>query len=162
MGRITSLDLLAALLLVQPRIWLAFWAARVHCWFTSSLPSTSTPKVFFSRAALNPFILWLVLVVGIALSQVQDLAFGFVELQGVHLGSLLKPVQLPLCGIPSLWYVDCTSQLGVISKLAEGALDSTVSATDEDIKVYRSQHCGTALITDLHPDIEPFTANLWV
>jgi len=30
-GRIPSLDLLATLLLMQPRIWLAFWAESTHC-----------------------------------------------------------------------------------------------------------------------------------
>lgn len=42
-------------------------------------------------------------------------------------------------GIPSLWCVDLTPQLGVISKLAKGALDPTVSITDEDMKKYQSQ-----------------------
>jgi len=32
-GRILSLDLLATLLLIQPRIWLALWAANTHCVF---------------------------------------------------------------------------------------------------------------------------------
>jgi len=31
MGRTTSLDLLGMLLLMQPRIQLAFWAASAHC-----------------------------------------------------------------------------------------------------------------------------------
>ena len=70
----------------------------------------------------------------------QDLACGFVEPHEAHLSPLLKPFQVPLDGIPSLWCVNCTPQLGVISKLTEGALDPTVSVTDEDIKDYRSQH----------------------
>ena len=37
-------------------------------------------------------------------------------------------------GILSLWCVSSTPQLGVISKLAEGALDPTVHVIDEDIK----------------------------
>ena len=41
-GRITFLTLLATLLSTQPRISLAFWAARTHCWLTSSLPPTAT------------------------------------------------------------------------------------------------------------------------
>jgi len=42
-GRITSPYLLTMLLLMQSRTWLAFWAARAHCWLMSSLSSTSTP-----------------------------------------------------------------------------------------------------------------------
>jgi len=37
------------------------------------------PQVFFGRDALNPFIPQLVSVVRVALTHVQDLAFGFVE-----------------------------------------------------------------------------------
>jgi len=43
-GRITSLDLLATLLLMQPRLRLAFWAVSTHCWVTSSLPNTVDKK----------------------------------------------------------------------------------------------------------------------
>jgi len=48
------------------------------------------------------FVLW------IALSHVQDLAFGFVELRDVYLGTPLKPA---LDGIPSLQYFNCTTIL---------------------------------------------------
>jgi len=75
----------------------------------------------------------------IASTQVQDHALGFAEPHEIHLGPLLS-----LCG--SLWmsscleHVDPTPQLGVISQLAEGALDSFVNVTDEDIEVYVPQH----------------------
>lgn len=36
----------------------------------------------------------------------------------------LGPVKVPLEGIPFVWWVTCTTQLGVISKFAEGALHS--------------------------------------
>ena len=49
-------------------------------------------QVFFSRAVLSPFILQLVFVVGVASTQLQDLAFGYVEPHEVHLVPLLKPV----------------------------------------------------------------------
>ena len=45
-GRIPSLDLLATLLLMQPRIRLAFWAASTHCWVILSFLSTNTLKYF--------------------------------------------------------------------------------------------------------------------
>jgi len=48
-GRITSLCLLVALLLVQSRIQLAFWAASTRCWLKLSLSSTDSPKSFSSR-----------------------------------------------------------------------------------------------------------------
>ncbi|KAK4831337.1 hypothetical protein QYF61_017468 [Mycteria americana] len=134
-GRITSLDLLVTLLLMQPRIWLAFWAASAHCWLMLSFSSTNTPKSFSSgRAALNPFSAQPVFVLGIAPTHVQDLALGPVELHEVRTGPPLKPVRVPLEGIPSLWHVNSTTQLGDIGKLAEGALNPTVHVADKDVK----------------------------
>jgi len=85
------------------------------------------PQVLLSRVGLDPFIPQPVLIVGVVLTQVQDLALGLVEPHEVHTGPLLKLVQVPLDGIPSFWCVNCTTQLGVICKLAEGALDLTKS-----------------------------------
>ena len=55
------------------------------------------------------------------------LAVGPVELHEVYVGPLLELVQVPLDGIPSLKCVNCTTQLGVVDKLAEGALNPTMS-----------------------------------
>ena len=98
------------------------------------------PQVLLGMTALNPFISQPVLVSGVALTQVQDPTLGLVEPREVHMGRLLKHVQVPLDGILSLRHVDCTTQLGVICKLAEGALDPAVCITDEDIKQYWSQY----------------------
>ncbi|KAK4829131.1 hypothetical protein QYF61_002210 [Mycteria americana] len=116
-GRITSLDLLAMLLLMQPRIQLAFWAVSAHCWVMSGFSFTITPK-----AALNPFTPQPVLILRVAPTQVQDPALGLFEPHEVHMGPLLELVQVPLHGIPSLRRVNHTTQLGVICKLAEEAL----------------------------------------
>ena len=89
---------------------------------------------------LNPIVLQLALIVGVATTHVRDLSLGFVEPHDVHLGPLLQPVQVYLDDIPSLRCVDCTPQLGVIGILAEGSLDPAVSVIDEDIKEYQSQH----------------------
>ena len=53
------------------------------------------PKIFFNRAVLNHFIPQLALVMGVALTQVQDPALGFVKPHEVHLGSLLKLSRSP-------------------------------------------------------------------
>jgi len=71
---------------------------------------------------------------------VQDLALGFVEPHEVHLGSLLKSVYVSLDDIPSFRDVDLTTQLHIISKLAEGALDSTADVFSEDAAEHWSQH----------------------
>ena len=46
---------------------------------------------------------------------------------------LLQPVQVPLDGFLSFQCMDCTAELGVIHKLAEGALNATVYVIDEDV-----------------------------
>ena len=70
----------------------------------------------------------------------QHLALGLVELHEVHAGPPLQPVKVPLNGIPSLQRVNQTTQLGVVGKLAEGALSPTVHVADKDIKQHRPQY----------------------
>ena len=48
-GRITSIDLLAMLLLMQPRMLLAAFATRVHCNPMVSLFATRTPRSFSAQ-----------------------------------------------------------------------------------------------------------------
>jgi len=48
------------------------------------------------------------------------------------MGPLLQSVQVPLDGFPSFQCIDCTNQLGVICKLAEGALNATVYVIDKE------------------------------
>jgi len=60
------------------------------------------PQVLIARAALNPFSAQPVLILRVALMHVQDLALGLGELHEVHTSPPLKPVRVPLGGIPSL------------------------------------------------------------
>jgi len=50
------------------------------------------PQVLLSKAALNPFIPQPVLIMEVALNQVQDPALGLVEPHAVHMGPLLELV----------------------------------------------------------------------
>jgi len=84
------------------------------------------PQVLLGRTALNHFIPQPVLIPGVALTQVQDTTFDHVEPHEVHTGSLPEPVKIPLDGIPSLRRVECSMQLGVVNKFAEGALNPSV------------------------------------
>jgi len=88
-------------------------------------------QVLFLRAALNRFIPQPVFVLGIVPTHVQDLVCGYFGLHEVCTGSLLKPVKVPLDDIPSFQCVDRTKQLGVVGRLAEGALDPAVHVTNE-------------------------------
>jgi len=55
------------------------------------------------------------------------------------MGPLLQPVQVPLVDFPSLQCIDYTTQLSVICKLAEGALNAIICVTDEDFEEHQSQ-----------------------
>lgn len=50
-----------------------------------------------------------------------------------------KSVKIPVDNIPSISQIDCTTQLGVMHKLAEGRLSLIVYVTGEDVKQYWSQ-----------------------
>jgi len=105
------------LLLMQPRIQLAFWAASAHCRLMLSFSSTSTPKSFSGLlSSHSPPSLYLCL--GLPRPTLQDPALGLVELYVVHAGPPLQPVKVPLNGIPSLQRINHTTQLGVVGKLA--------------------------------------------
>ena len=52
----------------------------------------------------------------------------------------LELVNVPVDGIPSLQRVDCTTQHGVVGKLAEGALSPTVRVPNKDVKQQQSQY----------------------
>ena len=77
----------------------------------------------------------------------QDHALGLAEPHEVHVGPPLKPVKVPLDGIPSLKCVNCTTQCGVICKLAEGAVDPTV--IDKDFKSFFSGSTTDRLLTSI-------------
>jgi len=79
-------------------------------------------------------------VLGIVPIYVQDLALGLGEPHEVCMGPPLKPVKVPLDGIPSLQCVDHTTWLGVVGILAESALNPTVRVADKDVKQCRFQH----------------------
>ena len=55
------------------------------------------------------------------------------------MGLLLQPDYGPPDGLFSYQCIDCNAQLGVIHKLAGGALDAIVYVTDKDVKEHWSQ-----------------------
>ena len=55
------------------------------------------------------------------------------------MGPILQPVQVLLDGFSSLLCIKCTTHLGVLHKLAEGALDAIIYVIDEDVEEHHSQ-----------------------
>lgn len=81
---IISLDLVAVLPFLQPKIKLAFWAASAHCQLIFNFSSTSIPKPF---SALSQFITQSIFIVEIA--AIQDLVLVLVEPYEVHMLPLM-------------------------------------------------------------------------
>lgn len=126
-GRITSLHLLATLLLMQLRMGLVFWAMSTHCWVILGFSSSNTPGLSPQRGSQSILCSE---VVRIALTQVQDLAHGLVEPHEVGMGPFTSlSINLWLAFLP---YNLLTTQLGATSRLAEGTLNPTVPIADED------------------------------
>ncbi|KAK4832946.1 hypothetical protein QYF61_026602 [Mycteria americana] len=98
------------------------------------------PQVLFCQAAFQPLFPRTVALHGVAVAQVQDLALGLVEPHTIGLGPSIQPVQVPLQSLPTLKQINTPTQLGVICKLTEGALDPLVQIIDKDIKQNWPQH----------------------
>lgn len=62
------------------------------------LPHPQTPHIFLLRVSVNSFFTQTVLVLGIALTHMWDLALGLADHE-VGTGPSLRPVQVPLYGL---------------------------------------------------------------
>jgi len=69
----------------------------------------------------------------------QNLALLFVEPHYLHRGPPFVLIKVPLDGILYFCYLNRPNQLGVISKLAEGALNPIIYVIDQDVKEYWTQ-----------------------
>ncbi|KAK4816334.1 hypothetical protein QYF61_015018 [Mycteria americana] len=98
------------------------------------------PQVLLCLAAFQPLFPKPVALHGVAVAQVQDLAFGLVEPHTIGLGPSIQPVQVPLQSLPTLQQINTPTQLGVICKLTEGALDPFIQIIDKDVKQNWPQH----------------------
>ncbi|KAK4810989.1 hypothetical protein QYF61_014461 [Mycteria americana] len=98
------------------------------------------PQVLFCQAAFQPLFPKPVALHGVAVAQVQDLALGLVKPHTIDLGPSIQPVQVPLQSLPPLKQINTPTQLGVICKLTEGALDPFIQIIDKDVKQNWPQH----------------------
>ncbi|KAK4832707.1 hypothetical protein QYF61_025168, partial [Mycteria americana] len=98
------------------------------------------PQVLFHQAAFQPLFPKPVALHGVVVTQVQDPALGLVEPHTIGLGPSIQPVQVPLQSLPTLKQINTPTQLGVICKLTEGALDPLIQIIDKDIKQNWPQH----------------------
>ncbi|KAK4814498.1 hypothetical protein QYF61_020860 [Mycteria americana] len=98
------------------------------------------PQVLFRQAAFQPLFPKPVALHGVAVTQVQDLALGLVEPHTIGPSPSIQPGQIPLQSLPTLKLINTPTQLGVVCKLSEGALDPFVQIIDKDIEQDWPQH----------------------
>ena len=102
-------------------------------------------------------------MLGVAPTQVQDLACGPSEFHEVHTGPPLKPVKVHLGDMSSLQYVNCTTHLCAICKLRMHSIPLSISPTDMLDRTGPYTDCWEKLLsTDLYLDIKPLTTTLRV
>ncbi|KAK4826692.1 hypothetical protein QYF61_010701 [Mycteria americana] len=98
------------------------------------------PQVLLCQAAFQPLFPKPVALHGVAVAQVQDLALGLVKPHTIHPSPSIQPVQVPLQSLPTLKQINTPTQLGVVCKLTESALDPFVQIIDKDIEQNWPQH----------------------
>ncbi|KAK4823558.1 hypothetical protein QYF61_003302 [Mycteria americana] len=101
------------------------------------------------QAAFQPLFPKPAALHGVAVTQVQDLALGLLEPHTIDLGPSIQPVQVPLQSLPTLKQINTPTQLGVICKLTDGAINPFVQIIDKDIKQNwpPTEPWGTPLVT---------------
>ncbi|KAK4828264.1 hypothetical protein QYF61_024871 [Mycteria americana] len=98
------------------------------------------PQVLLCQAAFQPLFPKPVALHGVAVAQVQDPALGLVKPHTIHPSPSIQPVQVPLQSLPTLQQINTPTQLGVVCKLTESALDPFVQIIDKDVKQNWPQH----------------------
>ena len=109
---------------MHPRVRFALLAARAQLLTPDEPPVNRHPQTPSCGAALQPLLSQFILVPNVTPSQVQNPAFGLVEFHVTDDCPMLQSIQIPLQGLLCLERVNSTSQFGIISKLANGALNS--------------------------------------
>ncbi|KAK4810059.1 hypothetical protein QYF61_007223 [Mycteria americana] len=104
------------------------------------LADNQHPQVLFHPAAFQPLFPRPVVLHGVVVTQVQDPTLGLVEPHTIDLSPSIQPVQVPLQSLPTLQQINTPTQLGVICKLIEGALNPLIQIIDKDIKQEWPQH----------------------
>lgn len=110
-GRITFLNLLAVLLLIQ----LSTWKLPGHIADSCSVGGPSDPSLQSCFPASQPQP-----VHGVVPPKVQDMTFAFAELHKVPVKPFLQPLQLPLNGRPALQFGNHSYQANCVFVLIPG------------------------------------------
>jgi len=113
-------------------VQLAFYIACTHCCLMSSFSSTRAPKSFSTGLLSGYYSPSLYTYLGLAQPNSNALHLAILNLIRFSLACFLNLI--PLDCISSFCCFDCTTQLDVFCKLADGALNPTVYVIDKDVK----------------------------
>ena len=89
-GTVTSVVPLFTLLLMQPSIWLACWAASKHCWLVMSLSSINIYKSFTSGLLSSHSLPSLYLCLGLPLPKCRTLHLALLNFMRVTWAQLSR------------------------------------------------------------------------
>ena len=156
--RITSTDLLATLLLMQPRIQMAFWAASAHCWTkSSSSPATSCP----SPQGCSPAILYPACIRAWDWRTLCLSWLNFPRFTQAHLSSLSRSLRTASLPSSTLIAPHCLVSLANLLRVCWIPLLMSPTKMLNNAGP-KSDPLEMPLVNVLHLDIEPLTATLRV
>lgn len=98
------------------------------------------PQALFFRPALSSFFLQFILMLELPWSTCSTLYLALFNLPTFTWIQFLSLFRSFFHAIPSSYHVNCTTQLDVVCRLAEGVLNSIVHVINEDIKYYLSEY----------------------
>jgi len=163
-GRIPSLDLLATLFLMQPRIQLAFWAASAHWWLMATFSAIGTPKSFSAgllSISSSSSLYW---YRGLPWPRCRTLQLAFLNLMRfmqAHFFSCFR----------SLWMASYPSGMSTASLILASPANlvrvHSISLSRSLMKIFNSighstDPWGTPLVSSVCLDIKPLTTTLWL
>ncbi|RMC05521.1 hypothetical protein DUI87_18715 [Hirundo rustica rustica] len=123
------------------------------------------PQVPFCLATVRPHCPQPVVLQGVVVTKVQDLALSLVKLYIVGFSPSIQPVQVALQSSPTLQQIDIHNHLGVVCKFADGRFDPFIQIINKDLKQDwahpYTDPWETLLVTGHLLDAAPFTTPLW-
>ena len=122
------------LCLMHPRMGVALCAARTCCWLTLSLLPTSTPRSLSAGllSSLSSHHLYLCLALLHPRCSIRH--FNLLNFVPINHSPVLQSIGILLQGLSSLQRVNSTFHLSIISKLANGAFNSTEQQSLEQLR----------------------------
>ncbi|RMC19694.1 hypothetical protein DUI87_03258 [Hirundo rustica rustica] len=136
----TSLLLLATLFLIQARMPLVFLAIRAHCWAYVQPAVDQYPQVPFLLGTVQPHRPQPIMLKGVIVAKVQDLALGLIKLHLVRLCPSIQPFQISLQSHPTFQQIDTRSQLSVIHKFTNERFNTLIHVINKNIEQNWPQH----------------------